>query len=115
MEKKQLEKLLMTVGLAAKARRIVFGTDRVCESLRDVKNATVLVIEARDTSENTHKKLTDKCKYYGVKLVRIDADTAELGRAVGKTSATAAVGITDSGIAKAICNKLDDGSGEPKT
>lgn len=111
MENKQLEKLLMTVGLAARARRIVFGTDRVCESLRDVKDPTVLVIEARDTSDNTHKKLTDKCKYYGVKLVRIEANTEELGHAVGKTSATAAVGITDSGIAKAICKKLEEASG----
>ena len=105
----------MTVGLAAKARRIVTGTDRVCESLRDSKNAAVLVIEARDTSDNTHKKLTDKCKYYGVRLVRIDADTTELGRAVGKTSATAAVGITDGGIARAICAKLEEASDEPNT
>lgn len=115
MEKKQLDKLLMTIGLAAKARRIVLGTDRVCESFRDTKNATVLVIEAKDTSENTHKKLTDKCKYYGVKLVRIEADTAELGHAVGKTSATAAVGITDSGIARAVCAKLEEASDEPNT
>jgi ribosomal protein L7Ae-like RNA K-turn-binding protein len=114
MENKQLERLLMTVGLAAKARRIIFGTDQVCDSLRDSKNSPVLVIEAKDTSENTHKKLTDKCKYYGVRLVRIEAGTAELGRAVGKLSATAAVGITDSGIAKAIYAKLEEASGEPK-
>ena len=115
MEKKQLDKLLMTVGLAAKARRIVLGTDRVCESLRDTKNTPVLVIEACDTSENTHKKLTDKCKYYGVRLVRIEADTVELGRAVGKTSATAAVGITDSGIARAVCAKLEEANDRSNT
>ena len=108
MDKNQIQKLLTTVGLSAKARRVIFGTDRICDALRDPKNAPVLVVEAMDTSDNTHKKLTDKCGYYGVNLVRIEADTVELGYAVGKKTATAAVGITDSGIAKAILSKLNE-------
>ena len=103
-----VKKLLTTVGLGAKARAIICGTEQICEALRNEKKKPFIVIEARDTSENTHKKLTDKCAYYGVKLQRIDADTVELGYAVGKRAAVAAVGITDAGICRAVQKKLDE-------
>ena len=96
------EKLLSTVGLCARARRLVMGTPMVCEALRDKRNPIIAVLEASDTSANTHKKLTDNCAFYGVPLYRIAADTSRLGRAVGKTGAVAAVGITDEGIVRAM-------------
>ena len=102
-----VKKLLMTLGLGARARAMVFGTDQICDALRSEKKKPFLVIEAMDTSDNTHKKLTDKCAFYGVRLERVDADTAALGHAVGKSSAVAAVAITDSGIARAVEIKLD--------
>ncbi len=103
-----VKKLLMTVGLGARARAIVCGTDQICDALRNGKKKLFIVIEARDTSDNTHKKLTDKCAYYGVRLERVDADTSELGHAVGKSSAVAAVGITDAGISRAVEIKLNE-------
>ena len=100
------EKLLSTVGLCARARRLVMGTPMVCEALRDKGNPIIAVLEASDTSANTHKKLSDKCAFYGVPLYRIAADTSRLGRAVGKTGAVAAVGITDENLYKALADKL---------
>jgi ribosomal protein L7Ae-like RNA K-turn-binding protein len=78
----------------------------VCEAMRDRKTPVIAVLEASDTSAGTHKKLSDKCAFYGVPLSRLTADTARLGRAVGKTGAVAAVGVTDENLYKALADKL---------
>ena len=100
------EKLLSTLGLCARARKLVMGTPMVCEALREKKNPVIAVLEASDTSANTHKKLSDKCGFYGVPLYRLTADTASLGRAVGKTGAVAAVGVTDASLYNALAKHL---------
>lgn len=96
------DKLLSTLGLCARARKLVMGTPMVCEAMRDKKTPVIAVLEASDTSANTHKKLSDKCGFYGVPLYRLAADTARLGRAVGKTGAVAAVGVTDENLYHAL-------------
>ena len=102
------EKLLSTLGLCARARKLVMGTPMVCEAMRDQKNPVVAVLEASDTSANTHKRLTDKCAFYGVPHFRVTADTARLGRAVGKSGAVAAVGLTDQNLYKALAPHLPE-------
>lgn len=103
----EIEKLLTTLGLCARARKLVFGTDQICEAMRAGKKMPYLVIEACDTSENTHKRLTDRCRFYGVEHVRIECDTLELAHAVGKLSAMSAVAITDEGLCRAVKTKLE--------
>ncbi|MEE0969906.1 MAG: hypothetical protein U0M06_11090 [Clostridia bacterium] len=101
-------KLKMTIGLAAKAGKAVYGTPLICESLAakgDKKS--VLVLEGSDTSDNTHKRLSDKCSFYGTELIRLPIDMSELSAAVGKRSMIAAVGIRDKGLAEAIRKKLN--------
>ena len=99
------DKLLSTVGLCARAGGLIFGTPMVCEALQ--KKAGVLaVLEASDTSHNTHEKLQNKCQFYHIPLYRISATTAELGRSIGKTGAVAAVGITHQGLMTAIQKHL---------
>ena len=105
------DKLLSTLGLCARARKLVMGTPMVCEALRDKRNPVIAVLEASDTSGNTHKKLSDKTAFYGVPLYRLTADTAQLGRAVGKTGAVAAVGVTDENLYKALADKLPERDG----
>ena len=111
------DKLLSTVGLCARARKLVMGTPMVCETLRSGKPPILMVLEASDTSENTHKKLSDKCAYYQVPLYRLSADTARLGKAVGKTGAVATVGVTDENLCKALTPHLQrsdrDGAEQP--
>ena len=95
------QKLISTIGLCARAGGLVFGTPMVCEALR--KGSGVLaVLEASDTSPNTHEKLQNKCAFYGVPLYRLDIDTVTLGRCIGKTGAVAAVGVTHAGLMTAI-------------
>ena len=73
----------------------------VCEALRK-KLGVLAVLEASDTSSNTHEKLQNKCAFYQVPLYRIEVSTEELGKCIGKTGAVAAVGITHAGLMTAI-------------
>lgn len=100
--------LLRMLGLAAKAGKLVFGTEMICDALRKggVKRP-LLVVEASDTSSGTHKKITDKCSYYGVKTVRVPYEMEKLSEALGKRSLVSAVGVCDENFVKAISGKLD--------
>lgn len=97
--------LISTIGLCAKAGGLVIGTPMVCETMQ--KKANILaVLEASDTSANTHEKLQNKCAYYHIPLYRINATTAELGKCIGKSGVVAAVGVTHSGLMTAIAKHL---------
>jgi len=75
------------------------GVPMTCEALRKEKgNIPVLVLEAADTSDNTHKKLTDKCAFYKTELIRLEIGGEQLGAAVGKSVYLGAVGIADKGL-----------------
>ena len=101
------EKLLSTLGLCRRAGGLVMGTPMVCEAMKD-KKRVLAVIEASDTSENTHEKLMSKCAFYNVPHYRIEATTQALARTVGKTGAVAAVGITDGNLFKALARYLPE-------
>lgn len=94
-----------------RAGRLVLGPDPICKELR--RNAgkgergIALVIEASDTSENTHKRLSDKCAFYGVELIRLPADMATLSSALGKLRAVAAVAITDKSLCRLFLSQED--------
>ncbi len=105
MTENEIKRLLTTLGLCAKARKLIYGTEQICDALKTGKNV-FMVVEASDTSDNTHKRLTDRAAFYGVRHVRIEADTVMLGESVGKRTAVAAVGITDEGLCRAVELKL---------
>ena len=97
------EGMLFALGLAAKARALVFGTLQICEELAKNKKGAkypLLVIEASDTSDNTHKRICDRCRYYNVKHIRIAATTAALAHALGKSALVSAVAITDENLCR---------------
>ena len=102
------KKCLSTLGLCARAGKLAMGTPQVCEVLRSRPGQIVLVLEAADTSENTHKRLTDRCAYYNTELVRLPCAADDLGRAVGKTHPVAAVGVTDAQLVRALRPHLPD-------
>lgn len=104
MSNAQKSALLSTIGLAARAGKLIFGTGQICDALRSGKRI-FLIIEASDTSENTHKRLSDRAAYYEIRKEQIDFDSETLGHAVGK-SPLAAVGVTDEGFVIAISKKL---------
>lgn len=100
-----MKKLLFALGLCRKAGALTCGTPMICAELP--KGRLILVLEASDTSEGTHKKLTDKCRYYEVKHVRIRADGETLAAAVGKSGMLAAVAVSDKNLAELVENACE--------
>ena len=97
------QRLLSSLGLCTRAGKVIFGAPQIIDAMRKGgKNAPVLVLEAADTSDNTHKRLTDKCSYYKTRLVRLECSTEQLAAAVGKSAVLAAVAVTDAGICRTV-------------
>lgn len=90
---REMTALCRALGLCAKARSLTFGVPMVCDALR--KGKIKLVLMARDVSDNTRKRVEDKCGYYGVRLISLPIDTQTLAQAVGKTGNLGAVAIQD--------------------
>lgn len=87
------EKLLSLLGFAARARRLVFGT----ELCRDAARAgqISLVVIAADASQNTKKRIIDACKYYGCDVCQSAVPSSILAGRLGKSGITAVVGLND--------------------
>ena len=87
--------------------KIVFGVPMICDAMRKGgAKAPIMVLEAADTSENTHKKISDKCAYYKVEHIRLTADGASLAAAVGKSGSIGAVALTDPGMSEMLRRHL---------
>ncbi len=110
--------LLGAIGLCRGAGRAVIGVPMICETMQkrsgksdrsseSDENTEFLVIEASDTSENTHKRISDRCAYYKVRHIQIESTCLALGRAVGK-GAVAAVAINDKSFCRLVLSKLSD-------
>lgn len=108
-EAREYGRLLGVIGLCARAGALVYGTDRVCTALRNPPRGGEirLVIEAEGCSQNTHKKITDKCNFYNIEHRMLPVSSAELGAAVGKTGELAVAGITDENLCLAVKKQLD--------
>ena len=95
------EKIIGLLGLAARAGKLVYGTPMVCEALKDRKKL-YYVFRAHGVSDNTSKRISDRCKFYGVQLIDVELDTVEFARRLGKSNELAAVALTDEGFAEGI-------------
>ena len=105
------ERVLGLLGFAARAGRAVSGVSLICTALaRGASGKTPLVIlEAADSSANSHKRITDRAAFYGVPCTRLECDMARLALAVGKRDgACAAVGVTEPELARAIIELLHE-------
>ena len=78
----------------------------ICDTLKAGKQKIYLVLGASDNSENTAKRLSDRCAYYGVPLTVLDTDGTSLARAVGKSGHVAAVALTDENLYRLVENTL---------
>ena len=93
---KDEKKLLASLGLCVRAGKVIFGVPQICDAMRKGgRTMPVTVFEASDTSDNTHKRITDKCAYYNIKHIKITVGGEELAAALGKTAYIAAVAVTD--------------------
>ena len=109
------DRLLLMLGLCRKAGKLIWGTDNICTALRESRGSKrpLLVLEAEDTSANTHKKLSDKCSFYKAEHIVIKNSASELGEALGLANLCAAAAVTDRNFCEAI-KKIVDESENPK-
>lgn len=93
-------KFLFMLGLCRRAGKLIMGTDLVTKSLPSKK--TYLVIYTSDASDNTKKRVTDKCSYYGVTAIMTDFASDVIGDAIGKSGTVCTLGITDINFASEL-------------
>jgi len=93
--------ILSLLGLASRARQIACG-DVLLKNIQ--KKKVYFLIIADDASENTKKKYSDKCHFYGIDYMII-GHIDELSRSIGKDNRVA-IGILDKGFANKIKSKL---------
>ncbi|MBS4750028.1 hypothetical protein GMA11_04610 [Granulicatella sp. zg-ZJ] len=95
------QKQLNLLGLATRARLLVSGEEIVLAEVK--KKRATLVIIATDVSDNTKKKIIDKCHYYKVPY-KEQFTTAYISHAIGKKRSICA--FIDGGFANSY-QKLD--------
>ena len=100
------EKILALIGFAYKSRKLVSGEGITLEYIKS--NKAKLVFIASDASENTRKRISDKCNFRSIELVDIFT-RYEIGKAIGKEERVA-VGITDQNFADSIKKLLGGGA-----
>ncbi|OAT73331.1 YlxQ family RNA-binding protein [Parageobacillus thermoglucosidasius] len=97
------ERWASLLGLANRARKVISGEELTVKEIRSGRAKLVLLAE--DASENTTKKINDKCSSYGVPLRKVP-DRYTLGRAIGK-DARVVVAVIDEGFANKLLTMLD--------
>ena len=104
-EKDNTARVLRLLGLAARAGRVIAGIELLCTAMKKktAGKAPLLIIEASDSAENSHKRINDSAAYYGVPIYRPTIDGEALGLAVGKREKRlAAIGVTEPHLAQAL-------------
>ena len=97
------DKVLSLIGLATRAGKTASGE---FSTEKEVKcGRAVLVIVAKDASDNTKKKFKNMCDFYQVPIY-FYADKDTLGHAMGKQF-RASLAILDEGFAKGIRKNMD--------
>ena len=89
---------LSSLGLAFRARKLVVGTDITLAQL--TKKKLSLVILASDASEQTKKKIYDKAKTYGTKVIE-EVTSDQLSQALGKFGIKV-IGVADQGFSQLL-------------
>ncbi|WP_088033786.1 YlxQ family RNA-binding protein [Evansella clarkii] len=89
---------LNLLGLIYRAGKLVTGEELVVKAVQKQKLSLVIISE--DASDNTKKKLSDKCSYYKIPFF-IRGDREAIGQAIGKAGRVV-IGIEDPGFAKKI-------------
>ena len=98
-------KILGLLGLSAKARKVVSGTDACIEEMQK-KNIKLLIV-AQDASEKTKKNSIFYGDKYNVPVV-ITSTIEELSKAIGKRN-RAIIGISDINLSQEIQKIIDGG------
>ena len=98
------QKIYQLLGIATRARKVITGEDLTVREVQAGK--AQLVVITSDASDNTMKKITDKCNFFNVEK-HVFGSREDLGHAIGKDSRVV-LAITDAGFAKKISELLNE-------
>ncbi|MBE1553422.1 YlxQ family RNA-binding protein [Sporosarcina limicola] len=98
------KQIYQMLGMATRARMIITGEELVIREIRSGKAHLVIVSE--DASNNTLKKLDDKCTSYNVEK-HVFGNREDIGHAIGKESRVV-LALTDAGFAKKVSGLLNE-------
>jgi len=107
-----VNKALNTLGICACARKISYGETL----LKEIKSKKVyFVVVANDASDNSKKKIIDKCNYYNCEYV-VCLDKNSITKSIGRVDLVSAVGIKDYNLVVKFKENLEreGGSSEEK-
>ena len=98
-----MNKVLSTLGMCACARKISYGETL----LKDIKSKKVYyVVVASDASDNSKKRIADKCNYYKCEYI-IALDKDSMSKAIGRIDLVSAVGIKDFNLVKKLKENIE--------
>lgn len=100
-----INKVYGLLGLAARARKVVSGTDACIQEIK--KNGIKLLIVAEDASEKTKKNFQFYCKNSGIPIY-IFGNIEELSKTIGKSN-KAIIGIKEENFSKEIVRIINGG------
>ena len=97
-----MNKVYGLLSIAAKAGRVVTGSDVVMEEVK--KRRARLVILSEDASANTKKLFQDKASYRDIPAA-VFGSAVDLGRAVGKPPRVV-LAVLDQGLSESIVRAI---------
>lgn len=100
------EQNLSFIGLMKRAGALIPGADGIYDAAR-AGSLIRLILLASDAGPNTKKGLLNAKDECGAPMITLSATKAELGAILGQKECAAAA-ITDTGFAKALCEKLGE-------
>jgi ribosomal protein L7Ae-like RNA K-turn-binding protein len=100
-------KVLNLLGIARRAGKLISGEEMVIKAVQ--KREAHLVILSVDASDNTRKKITDKCRSYQIPYL-ICFEREALGKAIGKTERVV-IAIIEKGLAGLIKQNMEESAG----
>ena len=78
------------------------GTDLVLNALATGNPKIFMVLSSEGASDNTKKRINDRCFYYNAEHYTIPQTPWELSQLLGKTSSVCCIGITDRSFAEGL-------------
>ena len=103
----QTGRLAGMLGLCARARGLICGTELAAQNVRSGKARIVMV--ACDASENTKKRVFNCCIYYECECREIPLTASDLASAVGREGLLTTVAVSDVHMTKGLRKILDQG------
>ena len=113
MRKMAKREALLALGLCKKAGKLTVGTPLVCRAIAS-KNPPALAIVSAEASDNTNKRLYDKCKFYSIPIYELSAGTDEISAALGGEAHVAVCAIGERGLAQLFLDKAESGNSADK-